>query len=471
MANYIEAAVSSIAGAVLGIMATAHLARALQVGVFGQFSLVRTISEYMLLASTLGVTVVGARAVATAPHSRNRIVLRVVMVRAAIALTCSAGALIYSVVRPSPAGWSLVLLAGAVALSALNLDWVFSASENTRFPSIVRVASRAFYAALVFMLVRGPGDLFAASMALGAEMILVSLVVFGAIGMNVTRASVREAISGIRPMLKLSFEVGTGQIARQLKTNIDLLMLGVLATTAAVGYYAAAYRLVMFVNMLAGSFATVLMPRLARVHSVDRDAALKSTVFGLRMSVVLAAGVAAVGVPTGSAALVGLFGSQYRPASGVMTILMIAASFLFVSMTLGNIALAIGRQRDFTTATIAAALLNIALNLVAIPRWGIEGAAAVTLVTEVFLAAWLGWVLRHDGVVATLRSGWVARVFLTTVASTGLAVLLRDRGVHWAAVLLASGGAFAMIALALRVVDVVAVRRELTQGRGHEMLL
>ena len=55
MANYIEFAASAVLGSLVALVATSHLARALQVEAFGQFSLVRTFSEYAILFSTLGI--------------------------------------------------------------------------------------------------------------------------------------------------------------------------------------------------------------------------------------------------------------------------------------------------------------------------------------------------------------------------------------------------------------------------------
>ena len=232
----------------------------------------------------------------------------------------------------------------AVLVSSLNLDWVFSASENTRFPSVVRFLGRVGYLMLVLALVKGPDNLFAAVAALAIEMMAVSVVIFYAARPHVSRASLALALAGVPELLKHAGKVGIGQLARQVKTNVDILMLGLLSTTAAVGYYSAAYRLVMFVNMLAGSFATVLMPRVARGH-YDGGQAARPAMLGIRISAVVSAAVAALIVPVAPQALVVLFGESYAPAGRVMVVLTIGASFLFLSLTLGNVAIAVGREQ------------------------------------------------------------------------------------------------------------------------------
>ena len=59
LSNYFEFAVSALVGTALALWATVHLGRTLGVYVFGQFSLARSLGDYMLLVMNLGFTVVG----------------------------------------------------------------------------------------------------------------------------------------------------------------------------------------------------------------------------------------------------------------------------------------------------------------------------------------------------------------------------------------------------------------------------
>jgi O-antigen/teichoic acid export membrane protein len=107
--------------------------------------------------------------------------------------------------------------------------------------------------------------------------------------------------------------------------------------------------------------------------------------------------------------LVGVvYGDAFEPTGDVLAILggVLAARFLTSAAATGLVA--VGWQRQRVNAQFVAALLNVGLNLLVIPRWGIIGAAAVFVLTEwVLVFGYLGlvwWWRRQNLAVAA----WVA---------------------------------------------------------------
>jgi O-antigen/teichoic acid export membrane protein len=83
---------------------------------------------------------------------------------------------------------------------------------------------------------------------------------------------------------------------------------------------------------------------------------------------------------------------QFAPSIGTLQLLAFAIVFYGVSHLSGSFLLSRGAGREFVWATATAALLNIALSLILIPRFSLEGAAAATLLSE-FLLALVGLIL------------------------------------------------------------------------------
>jgi O-antigen/teichoic acid export membrane protein len=77
---------------------------------------------------------------------------------------------------------------------------------------------------------------------------------------------------------------------------------------------------------------------------------------------------------------------DYAPAVLPFRLLMLALPAMFLYLLSGHTLYALGRQRRVTVAMVAVGAANIALNLLAIPRWGIVGAAGVALLSECLLA-------------------------------------------------------------------------------------
>jgi O-antigen/teichoic acid export membrane protein len=92
----------------------------------------------------------------------------------------------------------------------------------------------------------------------------------------------------------------------------------------------------------------------------------------------LAAGSAIVG----TGVMTGLFGPAYRPAGTPFAILMVASAITVVSVNYTSLAMAAGKERTFAMAVTVASIINVLLNLLLIPSYGMIGAAIATVAAQ-----------------------------------------------------------------------------------------
>ncbi|MCP9234694.1 polysaccharide biosynthesis C-terminal domain-containing protein [Lewinella sp. JB7] len=225
----------------------------------------------------------------------------------------------------------------------------------------------------------------------------------------------------------------------------------------AAGHYAAGYRLLDAVNTVGWLLAGLLLPMYARLHA-RREGVTEL----LRFSVHLLVGgalVVSIAVAAYAGPIVGVLYDFAEPRTATI-LLFLALTFVAQCLNYAYGALLgatglIGRMNYVFAVGI---LLNVAGNLWVLPRYGAPGAAAVTLLTQSFVAvvqAGLAhrWLHLPVGVV-----GW-GRLGLLAVLLTGAAILLTSFGdLGWLTgfVLLGVGGLG--LALLLRLISV----RELT---------
>jgi len=422
--NFASLAVSSIIGSALALIATAHLARALGVVTFGAFNVARTLVDYALIPASFGITVTASRAIAKSPDGDPQLAGRVVSLRLILSLVGAAGlAVVAAFMRDRLTLTALAAMALAIPLTAANVDWLYSAHEDQRWPAVARTCGRGLYAVLVVVLVSSPANLRVAGFALVVEAALIT----GMMWLNARKwvdmsLGVMGDVRGMWEHFKGAVHVGTAGLATRLKTNADLLILGAFGTATAVGYYSAAYRLVLFVNSLAGLYATVLLPRMSRATVDGEHAPVVRVSFRATMLVGMAVSVG--GASIAGVAVVTLMGSAYAPAVGVTTALMVASGFIVVSLSLGYTAVALGHERAYGRVTTGAAIANVAANLVLIPVFGMYAAAATTLITEFTLVVVLGTMLRREGLSQAFGWGWSLRTLLV-----GAVLFLSVRGV------------------------------------------
>ncbi|MGD9510731.1 MAG: lipopolysaccharide biosynthesis protein [Geminicoccaceae bacterium] len=181
----------------------------------------------------------------------------------------------------------------------------------------------------------------------------------------------------------------------------DAVMLGVMAGPEHVGVYQVARRLAEFVVFCTAVASSVGLPRIAEAHAARRPDQIQATVDAVNgislvstVTIVLALGL------LGPWALT-LFGPEF--GSGYLPMMMLATARL-VSVLFGpasDLLLMTGHHRLLGKVNLMCALLNIVLNLVLIPPFGIAGAAAATSVALVCWSAWLYGLSRRDTAIET----------------------------------------------------------------------
>ncbi|MBE0416994.1 MAG: flippase [Coriobacteriia bacterium] len=451
-------------GSLLALVATAHLARSLGVEVFGAFNLGRTIVEYALIPISFGFSEIASRAIASSGSAAEQRMIagRAVVLRAGAGMLGAAVlAVTIAMLSDGPIRTVTLVVALSVPFQLTSVDWVFTAYENQRWPSFVRTLGRCLYALLIIVLVRNRQHVVLAAGALALEVAVVNVLLwFRARSLvSLTGQSVWD-FRRLQQHLLAAIPVGIGGLAGRFKTSVDLLMLGVLATSLAVGYYAAAYRVVLFVNALANLYAAVLLPRISRSQARGDDfaEALRSN---LRMTTALTAALAVGGLAVAKTAVLTLFGRAYLPATAVLALLLVASGLIVTSAALGNVGIALGRTRRYARIMSAGALINIVGNLIAIPLAGMYGAAVVTLVTEAIICGSLLLLLRDTGITAAYRRGWVLR--LAVVLAGMYLAMLPVAGLNASLWVMVSvgGGSFLGLSLALRVLPLTQLRRVL----------
>jgi O-antigen/teichoic acid export membrane protein len=123
----------------------------------------------------------------------------------------------------------------------------------------------------------------------------------------------------------------------------------------------------------------VLLPKLCNAKVVSKDVDTTNVLRILLLIGMLI--VAAVTMLSGSL-LPAVVGEKYRPAVPLLRVLTWAVLPMYWNIVVNTRLIAHRAERFVTLSAITALIVNVALNLVIIPRYGAMGAAVVTVVTE-----------------------------------------------------------------------------------------
>ena len=169
-----------------------------------------------------------------------------------------------------------------------------------------------------------------------------------------------------------------------LNSSADILLLGLLRSDAEVGIYRVAVQLANLVIFGLGAINMVLHPHIAALHSEGkREELQRLTVLSARVIFVLALPPVLIFLFFGGWLITTIFGESYAPASMALGILAVGQLVNAGMGSVGALLNMTGHERDTARGMFAAFAVNIVLNLLLIPQFGIEGAATATAVAFV----------------------------------------------------------------------------------------
>jgi O-antigen/teichoic acid export membrane protein len=378
------------------------IARALGVEEFGRFAFALSFTGIFLVFADYGFNLLIVRDVAVSPTDALRIVNRVLNGKLVLAVAATAVLVIAIKSLDYPPETELlvyVLWAAALMYSfGLVLNTVFRGLNRFQYETYPTVILNAVQFALVAaMLLMGFGSI---SVALAY---LVSRAVYLMVSLRLVRRKIGrlgfsvEVVDGLR-ILNESLPFGVHAILAVLYFQLDTVFLSYLSGDAEVGYYQAAMRVVMALMIAHELIATSYFPVLARDFKAD-PVAFRAHGAALNKYMLLAGALSAAFLLPYSGSVIGvLYGERYLSAAPVMRLLSVVVFLRFLGASYANFITVADSQRLRALGVGLSVVVNVALNLALIPRYGAAGAAVASIFTHLFLEAlYIAFAVRLTG--------------------------------------------------------------------------
>lgn len=380
--------------AIMGWAGTALIARDLSTEAFGQFTLVFSLLGMLSVVTDLGVGRVVLGGLVDPKQDRPVLAGTYIVLRTALGLL--GYGLVLGVVIAL--GYPTIVIqatavAGMVVLIATPADAyhvAFQVTNNLPRVAIVNVLTQTAQLALTIALVlRGAGLIWYTVPAVINIALTLVWIAPAAHRLIPIRYQFDWALA--RRLLREAVPLSAGAAFATLYYRIDSVMLSKLADFEAVGLYGVAYKFVDLVHFIPAALATAILAPLAANWTRSRAEFHRHVHHGIMLSAV-AAGLVIVGIwPFASEAISLLYGHDFSEASTVTAILVSGEALAFGSSLFIVVLIAVGRQVAYPVITLAGLVINVGLNLMVIPRYGLLGAGLTTLFTETLVLFALGW--------------------------------------------------------------------------------
>lgn len=204
-----------------------------------------------------------------------------------------------------------------------------------------------------------------------------------AVGIHIPPVLVRP--STWPALVRQGLPFALSSLALTFNYQADSVLLGLMGTSADVGWYSAAYRLIFSLSATVAGFTRSITPTLSRLYSQDPEESLRwvrGGIVGLTF-LALPAGVGLSILATPVTRL--LYGSGFEPSGTALAILAWDFPFLAIGAFGGNVTTAMNLERVAARVYLAAALFNVVANALLIPRYGIVATSALTVITDAII--------------------------------------------------------------------------------------
>lgn len=453
--NAVAITLGSLALKVINLLFGVFVVRQLGDDRFGQYAIVLAFVGLFQIFAELGMSQYVMREIAR-DHSRAAALFWNLV---ALRLLLAAGGMLGIPLLASATGYTPELVAGIFVytsgflLSAFQapLDMVLAAHERLDI-----VVAQGVVAQLIVVIL---GVIFLAG-GLG----FIWLIVAGHLSLlpqiGIALWAIRRQRLAVLPfqvsprawpgLIRAGLPFGVISLALTIAFSIDTVMMSWFEPEQVVGWYNAGYGLAKSLLFFFTGFSVAIVPSLAKTYVQDRAEVerwyYRSVKFIALGSLPLAVGGMLLAFPL----IRFLYTGEFLPAAVGLQILIWDVPLLMFTSFCGNMTTIIGEERAAARIYTINAVANVALNLYAIPRFGLVGAALVTAVTDLIGTLQFHFLLKRKLNLPNLAPA-LARVLIAAGLMGAAVAALHE--LHLFASIGLGAALYTALALALRVLD------------------
>lgn len=382
--------------AVLGLVISMLTARYLGPAYFGVVNYAQSLVTFITPVAQLGLTSTMVHELVNHPEQEGEIVGTAIAMSAFSSLLCIAGLMGY-VRLSSPGEPETVLVCGLYSLVLLMqslelIQYWFQEKLLSKYSAILTLCAYTVMSAYqTYLLVtRKPVAWFALSKTLEYGIIAAGLLLFYH---RLSHGKLRWNARIARRMLAHSWHYMVSFLMVMTFAQADRIMIKRMMGNTAMGYYSAA---VVCANMTDFVFLAII-DSLRPVILEDKLKSQRAYEKGMSLLyciVIYLALLQSVVITLLAQPIVNiLYGQAYAGAVRALRIIVWYTAFSYIGTARTVWILGERKEKTLLLINFCGAAANIGLNLLLIPRWGIEGAALASLVTQMFANWGIGYLL------------------------------------------------------------------------------
>lgn len=380
--------VKTILGLIFPLITFPYVSRVLGVDTLGVYNFSASVISYFLLIAALGISTYGIREGTQYRHNKEQInkfvseIFSINMISTFVAYALLIICLIF-IEKLGNYSVAILLLSIEIISTTIGVAWVCNIYEDFFFITIRTLAIQIISFVLTLIFVKSPADLYK----------YIAIIVLANSGNNLLNFFyIRRRYCKFKFSLNIDWKrhlrpimiIFATSVAITIYVSADTTMLGFMTSDYHVGLYGTSVKIYTILKNAISALLVVMIPQFSLIFSQGENEEASrffSKIFSILTVLVLPMMVGLFMLSEDAVILIS--GKEFLKASEPLRLLSIAGLLsLYAYMYTQCILIPNKKESIVFLATSVSALVNILLNFLLIPLWGINAAAITTIVAE-----------------------------------------------------------------------------------------
>ncbi|MFF2448971.1 flippase [Neobacillus sp. NPDC058068] len=312
--------------------------------------------------------------------------------------------------------WQSLHLIGAF----FDITWLFQGLEKFKKVVTRNITLKLMGFGSVFIFVKDEHDLVLYTIIMGAAVIIGNLALFYRLNQYV-RLTLTNTVFKQHFLQMLILFIPS--FSAMIYSVLDKTMLGIMSTTAQVGFYEQSYKIVYMISSLINISGVIMLPRTSALIAEKKfEKLLQVLRDGVTVTLFLVLPIAFGFLVISKDFVLWFLGNKFTPSGTIAMIMAPIIIFKSLGVVFGSwYFVPMKKNKEYTLPIVFGAVLNFILNILLIPRYGGAGAAIATTITEGLILAIQVWFLK-DVIKLQNRAKYAIMIYL--LGSMAMAVIV-----------------------------------------------
>lgn len=421
--------------AILTVIVTIITARYLGPSNYGLINYAASITAFVIPVMKLGIDSTMVHEIVERKNQDGAVIGTTLLLNIASGILCIVGIGAFTfIVNHGEIDTIIVCIVYSISLifqATEMIQYWFQAKLLSKFSAIAMLISYCVVTGVQILLIVNKASIYWFALSYSIDYALISGILI-AIYKRKSTQRISYSHSVAKEMLQKSKYYIVSSLMITIFAQTDRIMLKLMIDNTSVGYYSAAVTCASMFSFVFAAIIDSMRPTIFEDSKISTEK-FESSLAGLYSIIIYSSLVVSFLMTVFSpVVIIILYGSDYVPSIAALRLVVWFTTFSYLG-TVRNIWIIVNdTQRYLWIINLSGALLNVILNYLLIPSWGILGASFASLMTQIFTNVIIGYIIkpikRNNYI---MLKGLNPNLFISLWKTVIRQLLGKHRGVDW----------------------------------------